>query len=385
MKKLLYPLLIAILISCGSKEATIESIIATNDLKSIRAKKNELNNKQQSIIAQIKQLDAAIAKASPNKNIPLVTAYAIKDTLFNHYIELQGNLETKQNLVLTPKFAGLLTEMYVKEGQYVKKGQALAKVDDGGLSLQVSQLEIQTALAKTTFERQERLWNQKIGSEIQYLQAKTSYEAQQKAVDQLKTTLSKTIITAPFSGTIDNIITEKGNVVSPGVSQILRIVNLDKMYVQVDVPERYISTIKKGTSTLVDIPVLGKTYPSKIDQSSNFINPVNRTYTIDISIPNTEKLLKPNLTARLKINDYLNEKAILIPQSLISENSEGSQYVYTVGKNNKNENIAIQKTIKTGKSQGSLVEVLTGITVGDLLIQEGARSVKNEQPIQVLN
>jgi len=237
-------------------------------------------------------------------------------------------------MVLTPEFSGILTQMNVKEGQYVKKGQILAKVDDGGLSQQLAQLEIQTQLAKTTFERQERLWNQKIGSEIQYLQAKTSYEAQQKAVDQMKTTLNKTTIRAPFSGTIDNIITEKGSVVSPGISQILRIVNLNKMYVEVDVPERYISSVKKGANTLIEIPVIGKSYPAKVSQTSNFINPVNRTYSIDISVPNKEN--------RLKINDYKNEKAILIPQNLISENADGIQYVYTVGKNSKNESIAIR-------------------------------------------
>ena len=385
MKKLIYPLLISILVSCGSKETTVESVIATNDITNIRAKKKELTEQQKELIGKLSLLDAAIDKIDPNKKVPLVTALTVKDTLFNHYIELQGNLQTKQNLVLTPEFAGVLTNLYVKEGQYVKKGQALGKIDDGGLSQQLSQLEIQAALAKTTFERQERLWNQKIGSEIQYLQAKTNYEAQQKAISQLKSSLNKTVITAPFSGTIDEIITEKGSVVSPGVSPILRIINLNQMYVEVEVPERYVSTVKKGTSTLVEIPVLGKSYTSKVTQTTSFINPTNRTYSIDVSVPNKEKLIKPNLTARLKINDYKNEKAILIPQNLISENAEGIQYVYVVGNNDKNERIAIQKTIETGKSQGSLVEVLKGISSGDLLIEEGARSVKNEQPIKVIN
>jgi len=145
------------------------------------------------------------------------------------------------------------------------------------------------------------------------------------------------------------------------------------------------SSVKKGTNALIEIPVIGKSYPSIVSQTSSFINPINRTYSIDISVPNKEKLIKPNLTARLKINDYKNEKSILIPQNLISENAEGIQYVYTVGKNSKNETVAIQKTIETGKTQGPVVEVLKGITAGDLLIEEGARSVKNEQPIQVLN
>ena len=385
MKNIFYPLFVLLLISCGSKETTVEELVSSKDIESIRAKKKELADAQQKIIEQIKQLDVAIESLDPNKKTPLVTAFNIKDTLFNHYIELQGSLQTKQNMVLTPEYAGILSQIFVKEGQYVSKGQALAKIDDGGLSQQVAQLEIQTQLAKTTFERQERLWNQKIGSEIQYLQAKTSYEAQQKSVDQLKSTLQKTVITAPFSGHIDEIITEKGSVVSPGVSQVLRIVNLNNMYVEVAVPERYISSVKKGTDVLIDIPVLGKSYKAKVKQTSSFINPTNRTYNIDISVPNKEKLIKPNLTARLKINDYQSEKAILIPQNLISENAEGVQYVYTIEKNSKNETVAVQKIIETGKTQNSSIEVLKGISSGDRLIQEGARSVKNEQPIQVLN
>ena len=145
----------------------------------------------------------------------------LKNLCFNHYVELQGNVSTKQNLVIFPEYSGILTRVYVKEGQKVSKGQTLAKIDDGGLSQQVAQLQIQADLAKTTFERQERLWNQKIGSEIQYLQAKSTYEAQQKAVSQLQQQIGKTIVRAPFSGTIDDVITEQGSVVAPGQSQLI--------------------------------------------------------------------------------------------------------------------------------------------------------------------
>ncbi|WP_010177254.1 efflux RND transporter periplasmic adaptor subunit [Aquimarina agarilytica] len=385
MKNLVYPFLFLLVIACGKKETTVADTIASNDIKSIRAKKKELATQQQNIIAQIKQLNTAIEKLDPNKKVPLVTTFTIKDTLFNHYIELQGSLQTKQNLVLTPEYAGILSQVFVKEGQYVNRGQVLARIDDGGLSQQLSQMEIQTQLAKTTFERQERLWNQKIGSEIQYLQAKTAYEAQEKAVDQMKSTIAKTSIRAPFNGRIDDVITEKGAVVAPGQTQVFRIVNLSQMYVEAEVPERYVSTIKKGTSVSVDIPVIGKTLNAKVRQAGSFINPANRTYKVEVAVPNKEKNIKPNLTAKLKINDYTNPKALLIPQSLISENAAGDQYVFAVNKNNKNETIATQKTIITGLTQGSLVEVMHGIKAGDILVSEGARSVKNQQPIEVLN
>ncbi len=385
MKNLIYPFLFLLVVACGKKETTVADTIASNDIKSIRAKKKELSTQQQNIIAQIKQLNTAIEKLDPNKKVPLVTTFTIKDTLFNHYIELQGSLQTKQNLVLTPEYAGILSQVFVKEGQYVNRGQVLARIDDGGLSQQLSQMEIQAQLAKTTFERQKRLWDQKIGSEIQYLQAKTAYEAQGKAIDQMKSTIAKTSIRAPFNGRIDDVITEKGAVVAPGQTQIFRIVNLNQMYVEAEVPERYVSTIKKGTNVSVDIPVIGKTLTAKVRQAGSFINPANRTYKVEVAVPNKEKNIKPNLTAKLKINDYTNPKALLIPQSLISENAAGDQYVFAVNTNSKNETIATQKTIKTGLTQGSLVEVMHGIKAGDVLVSEGARSVKNQQPIEVLN
>ncbi len=386
MKNTLYILIAIFIFSCGKKEeATIESIIASKDIKSIRAKKKALNAQQQELDTKIKQLSAAIAELDPNQKIPLVTTITVKDTLFNHYIELQGNVQTKQNLVLTPEFNGILSNVYVKEGQAVNKGQLLARVDDGGLSQQLGQLEVQRDLAKTTFERQERLWEQKIGSEIQYLQAKTNYEAQQKAIAQLNKSIAKTAIRAPFSGIIDDVITEKGSVVGAGQTSIFRIVSLNKMYVKADVPERYISTVKKGTDVNVHFPVLGKNLVSKIRQAGNFINPGSRTYSIEIPVSNQDKSIKPNLTAKLFINDYSSNNAILIPQSLISENAEGAQYVYVISKNGKSKTIATQKTITTGKIQGDLIEIKDGLATNDIIIEEGARSVKNNQEVNILN
>ncbi|MDB4304239.1 efflux RND transporter periplasmic adaptor subunit, partial [Desulfosarcina sp.] len=160
----------------------------------------------------------------------------------------------------------ILTNVYVKEGQKVNKGQILAKIDDGGLSQQLTLLQIQTDLAKTTFERQERLWKQNIGSEIQYLQAKSSYEAQAQAVAQLKQQVSKTTVRAPFSGTIDDVITEQGSVVAAGQSQLMRIINLDDMYIETDIPESYVTNVVKGKEVTVEFPILGKTIDSKITE-----------------------------------------------------------------------------------------------------------------------
>ncbi|MEP3838362.1 MAG: efflux RND transporter periplasmic adaptor subunit [Algibacter sp.] len=375
-----------ILTSCGGEgKKSIEDIIATNDLELIRTKKSELEISAQEISEKLKQLEQSIKSLDPQEKIPLITTFHAKEAVFNHFVELQGNVNTKQNLVIYPEFSGVLTQVYVKEGQKVSKGQMLAKIDDGGLSQQLSQLKIQTALAKTTFERQERLWNQKIGSELQYLQAKAAYEGQLEATKQLQQQVGKTVVRAPFSGTIDDVITEQGSVVAPGQSMLFRIVNLDDMYIETEVPERYVSDIVKGKEVKVEFPVLGKKIDAKVRQAGNFINPANRTFKVEVAISNKNKDIKPNLTAKLNINNYTNPKAILIPQSIISENAEGQQYVYTITNKVENKAKVKREFIETGKTQGDYIEVLSGIDNNEEIIVEGARSVKDGQDVKVLN
>ncbi|NAS31813.1 efflux RND transporter periplasmic adaptor subunit [Flavobacteriaceae bacterium R38] len=386
MKKIYIIAIVSLIItSCGGGSGTsIESVLASNDLKQIRQKKTALDAQQKEILDQLKQLEAKIKELDPQEKIPLTTTFSAKESLFLHYLELQGNVSTKQNLVMYPEAAGILSRVFVKEGDRVKKGQLLARIDDGGLAQQLAQVEVQAQLAKTTFERQKRLWDQKIGSEIQYLEAKTNYESQKNAVDQIKKQLSKTSVTAPFSGVIDDVITEQGSVVSPGQSQLFRLVNLSEMYIETDVPERYITDVTPGKDVQVEFPVLGESVNAKIRQAGNFINPANRTFKVEVAVPNKDNFIKPNLTAKLKINDYTNEKAILIPQSIISENAEGQQYVYTVTDKSENKAKAKRVIIVTGKTQGDYIEVLSGLENGNEIIDEGARSVKDGQEIKIL-
>lgn len=387
MKNIFLLLTLAILtISCGGDSKSITATIEGKDLKKIREKRNKLITEQTTISGKLKIIDAAISNLDTIKKYPLVTAFQVNTINFNHFLELQGSVATKQNLILYPEFSGLLTKVYVKEGQKVAKGQLLATIDDAGLSEQVAQMEVQLSLAKTTFERQKRLWEQKIGSEIEFLQAKATYEGQENAVNQMKSQLAKTLVRAPFSGIIDDIITEQGTVVGAGASQLLRIVNLDNMYIEAEVPEVYLSRIVPGKTVEVYFPVLGETLNTKVDQVSNFINPSNRTFKITILIKNKEKLIKPNLTAKIKINDYTNEQAILIPQSIISENSLGEQYIFIAQNINKdNEATAKKMIVKTGKTQGDFVEVLEGVASNDIIINEGARNVKDGQNVKILN
>ena len=386
MKKLLYISTLSLLLaSCGGdKKNSMEAILESNDIETIQKKRDELTTQQQEIHSKLKELDHKLADLNPDKNVPLITTFKAKTETFNHFLELQGSVETKQNVVINAEIGGILQQIYVKEGQNVSKGQLLAKIDDGGMSQQLAQMQIQADLAKTTFERQKRLWDQKIGSEIQYLQAKSNYEAQQSAVNQMKSQLSRSTITAPFAGTIDDIITEQGSVVSPGQTPILRIVNLSDMYIKTDVPESYISNVSVGKDVEVTFPVLGKTVETKIRQTGNYINPDNRTFNAEIEVPNKDKNIKPNLTARLRINDYTNEKALMIPQSIISENAQGDQYIFILDSIDGQKAIAKQTIIKTGKTQGDVIEVLEGIKDGDEIIKEGARSVKDGQTVKII-
>lgn len=377
-----------VLISCGGdkKNESVETIIATGDLSKLKEKKHDIEATQLDLANQLDLLNEEISKLDTILKLSQITTFKVKKDVFNHFLELQGSVSTKQNIVIYPEFNGILSKVFVKEGQQVSKGQLLAKIDDGGMSQQLAQLEIQADLAKTTFERQERLWNQKIGSEIQFLQAKSTYEAQQKAVQQMKSQLSKTEVRAPFSGMIDDVITDQGSVVSAGISPLMRIVNLNDMHIETNVPETYLTSVTKGKKVLVEFPILGKTIETNIRQAGNFINSANRTFKIEVAVPNKDYAIKPNLTAKLKINDYSNEAAFLIPQSIISENAQGQQYIYAVN-NIDEENIGTTKRVivETGKVQGDHIEILNGLEVGMEIVEEGARSVKEGQQVEIIN
>lgn len=385
MKKILYISLLGLLItSCGgdSKNASVDKAIESKDLTTIKTTRAEIQKQYDAIGAELAKLDLAIAELDTLKKSALVTTAIVNDTIFTHYIDIQGNVDTKQNLIIYPEYSGVLTQVYVKSGQKVNKGQILARIDDGGLSNQLAQMETQATLAKTTFERQKNLWDKKIGSEIQYLQAKTNYEAQMKAVAQMKAQLGKTTVKAPFSGVIDEVITEKGQVVGPG-QQLMRIVNLSDMYVSANVPESFIGKIKNGAIVDVEVKSTGKTYKGKVRQIGNYINPNNRNFSIEVAVPNSDNLLRPNQVAVLKIEDYKKANAILVPESIVTENAVGEKIIYTVDTSGK-EPKAIKKTIVVGLTSGANIEVKSGLNKGEQIIIEGARSVQNGDIVEII-
>ncbi|MFJ1331406.1 efflux transporter periplasmic adaptor subunit [Capnocytophaga canis] len=377
---------LVLLASCGeTKNPSVEEVIAKGSKTEIRQKRDEISAKIKELETQIASLDASLSKFPEEGSAQvLVSLLEVKDTLFNHFLELQGTIKTTQNITLNAEFGGVLERIHVQKGQNVQKGQLLASIQDGGISQQLAQLKIQAELAKTTFERQSRLWENKIGSEIQYLQAKSAYETQQSAVEQMQKQVAKANIYAPFSGVIDDVITDVGTVVAPGMP-ILRLVNLSDMYLESEVPEQYVANVKKGSQAKVDISVLGEQLDTKISQVSNFINPANRSFKVEIRLPNKNNAIKPNMTARLQVNDYQNKEAILLPTDIISENAQGEQYVFLAKKgDNENQYVAERVVISTGKTQNGFTEILSGIQKGDKVIREGARSVQEGQRVSTL-
>ena len=387
MKKI-YPILVLslLLVACGGSENnSVSQTIASGNLEAIRSMKTNLTSQLNGIETDLAALEAAIASLDTNENLPLVTTFEVQPQVFNHYLDLQGNVKTRENVLLYPEMAGTLLTVKVKKGARVSKGQILAVIDNGGMSNQLSQLKTQAALAQTTFERQAALWKQKIGSEIQYLQSKAQAEAQANAVLQLEKVLAKAQITAPFSGVIDQVLKDPGTVVSPGNgSEVFRLINLSNMYIEVDVPEGYLGAVTKGKKAGVYFPVLQDSVNAVVRETGNYINPNNRSFSAEIAVENPNGQIKPNLNARVHINDYTNENALLIPQSVISENAAGEQYAYVAALNN-GEAIAKRHIITTGKTQGDFVEITSGISAGDLIIKEGARSVKDAQAVKILN
>ena len=315
----------------------------------------------------------------------MVSTKKLNDTIFKHFVEVQGDVETDQNIIVYPQFSGVLTRVYVNEGQQVSKGQRLAKIDDGGLSSQLAQQETQVALAKTTYERQKRLWDQQIGSEIQFLEAKANFEAASRAADQIRSQVARTLITAPFSGVVDNVIAEQGQVVNQGQTEVIRLVNLSDMYVKASLPENYLNSIKVGTEVNVRLASIGQEYKGTVRQVGNYINPSNRTFDVEIAIPNKNGQVKPNLIATVKVNDYTNENAITIPENILQENSQGETIAFIYVPETDTTGTAKRVVVETGINYENEIEVKSGLEEGDVIIIEGAKSVRDGQKVTTKN
>ena len=374
-----------LLVACGQETEKVVSSITSNKgtLDELQIQKANYTLQIKGLTLALDSLNQKLEKISGSQKRVLVTALEIKPQIFNHTIEIQANIKTRKNLQLFPEFGGRLNQILVKEGQEVKKGTLLAVIDDAGLQDQLDQMKLQLELVKTTFERTQRLWDQKIGSEMMYLEAKTRFKSQQKQVAQMRNQLSKTKIYAPFSGVIDEIIARKGSTLAPGMTPIMRIVNLDNMYVESDVPENYLANITKGSLAKVSIPVLNVTQNTVVRQTGNFIQPNNRTFRVEAPIKNPTGMIKPNLNARLSIVDYSNLEALMIPFRVIRKNAKGNSFVFILtGQEENNGYIAEQRFVTLGMSKNELVEITKGVNTEYLVVDEGVSLLVTGQKVK---
>jgi RND family efflux transporter MFP subunit len=383
MNKKFYLFTLILLFSCESNE-TFESIIESNDIEKIKIARKTIVASQQDLNTKIELLDNRIEELNENPQLPIVQVVSIKPSQFDHYIQVQGSVKSDQLINILPEFSGIIKNVYVKSGDKVKKGDPLVKIDDGGLKEQLSQLEIKFELIKTTFERQKRLWEQKIGSEIQFLETKSMFEAQKQAINQLKKQIQKTLIQAPFKGTIDNVIVKLGEVVYPGRSNLMMLLNMDNLYVESNVPEKYISSIKAGNKAILEFPLIGKSVSTIIRQSGNYIHPINRTFKIEMDIESVDFGVKPNLNSKVRINDYSNSSALMVNQNFISIDSKNKEYVYKIFTNN-NKNYVSKTIVETGKNDGVNIEILSGINPGDMIVSEGIRKLVDKARVKIIN
>ena len=386
MKKIISPLsLILLFITCSqqSTESSDKSLVEDNDLAELITKRTYYTKQINDLSLELENINSAIDALGGTEKRQLITAFKSKKQPFEHQLEVQANIKTRQNVLIYPEFAGRLIKLKVEEGQKVKKGTLLAIIEDAGLKDQLDQIKLQLDLTKTTFERTKRLWDQKIGSEMMYLEAQTRYKAAKKQVSQIRQQLAKTKIYAPFSGVIDQIPARLGSNLIPGVTPVLRIVNLNSMFAESDVPENYLPNITKGSKATVTIPALNLVQKTQVHQTGNFISATNRTFRVEARLENPEGIIKPNLNARLSIIDYYNPEAIMIPLRVIRENANGQPYVFILSNPEKDNGYTTEKRmIVLGKSKEEMIEILEGLTIDELIADEGVSLLVSNQKVK---
>jgi len=351
MKRILLISTVIFLASCGGKPTDKKS-----ELEALKKERAELNSK-------IEKLEAEVGSVSAVEDVKDVSILELKETSFKNYLEVQGKIDAEENVQVNPEAQGVVTTVYAVIGQNVNKGQVLAQIDDKVLRQSISELETQLDLATTLFERQKSLWDQKIGTEVQYLNAKTQRDAAQRRIATLTTQLSMYKIKSPISGTIDAMELKVGQAVAPGMSGI-RIVNASKLKAKALVAESYASRVSQGDNVQVIFPDIPDTVTTKISFASKTIDPISRSFSVEIKLPSNSKY-RPNMLSILKIIDYQNLKALVVPVNAIQKAENGDYlFVLEAGK-------AKRLNVQVGRISEGQAEIVSGLKIGDKVIVAG--------------
>jgi len=366
-------LMTSLLIACSQEKKS--------DVQGKRDELADLKKQEAELTTKIKTLEGELAKLEPKKEdegrVKEVSVAPVATTTFQHFVELQGTIDAKNNVQVSPKSGGVVTAVYVKEGDNVRAGSPIAKVDDELLRESIAEVKTQLSLATTVFDKQAALWKQQIGTEIQYLQAKNNKESLERRLSTLNAQLGQSTVTAPISGVVDQVNVKVGQSAMPGVG-LVRVVNLSQLKVVAKVSDTYSGSVRKGDAVMIRFPDLNRELNSKISFVSTTVDPLSRTFTIEAPLP-SDNSLKPNMLAQIKINDKTVANAIVINQNLI-QSTENGQLVY-VAVNEGGKKVAKARTVKTGEAYGGKIAVTQGLQAGDQIVTVGYQDLVDGQPI----
>lgn len=363
MKKIVISLFaVALLASCSSKPDSIEA--KQKELQQYKQEQHELAQK-------IEALEKELASEEEEEVIDVEVA-ELSERMFEHFIEVNGSVEAEYNIDVSPESAGVIESVLVKEGQRVSKGELMAKLKTQTLQRSIDQLNVQLDLATTNYNRQKNLWDQNIGSEMQYLQAKTNMESLQKQIEGLESQLEMSEVTSPIDGVVDEVFQEKGDIGSPQ-TPFAKVVNINQVKIYADVSEAYLTKVKTGDKVKVFFPAINKEIETPIRQIGSVIDPNSRTFRIRLNLNNSNKEIKPNLRAVIKIRDYFADNAIVVPTLYIKEDFNG-EYTY-IAQNSGGENVAEKVYVDTGVTNNNMTEVVSGLKPGMKIISEGFNQI----------
>ena len=349
-----------------------------------KAQLEKLKTQRDKLTEQITKLQEEIAKEgtdSTTQKIAIVGVAEVKAQEFNHFIEVQGKIDGEDNVAVAPKMSGSITKVFVKEGDIVKAGQILAQIDDAVLRQSIDEVQTQLNFAVVMYNKQKNLWDKKIGSEVQYLSAKNNKEALEKKMKTLNEQMDMTKITAPINGSIEEVLVTVGQVAIPGVLPAFRLVNFSVVKVTADVAEAYSPRVKKGDKVYIRFPDFNNDIESNITFTSKYINPTNRTFTIESRLSPGKMEFRANMIAVVKINDYKSANAFVLPVSVIQKDTKG-EYVYVQESNGKDV-VAKKRVVKSGQNYNGLAEVVDGLKAGDKVIVTGFQNLEDGQIIKL--
>lgn len=371
MKRLLIVLAAIVVVASCSKPVADDEAAKRQQLKEYKQQMHELEG-------QIKTLEEELA-ATEEVEVVKVKVNELESRPFEHFIEVTGEVEADLNINVSPESAGVIESILVSEGQWVSKDDVLAELNTQALERSQEEIQIQYDLAKTNYQRQKNLWDQNIGSEMQYLQAKTNMESLEKRLEGMKAQMDMAVIKAPVSGVVDVIYQKKGEIGSPQIP-FAKVVNISDLKIYADVSESFLTKIEEGDPVTVTFPALKREKKARIDRIGNTIDPNNRTFRIRIDLQNPDRMIKPNLVSKIKIRDYAADSAIVIPSLYIKEDFVG-EYTYVVDTTN-GEKVAQKVYVTTGISDNNITEIKKGLTEGMKIISEGYNQVSDGTVLQ---